>query len=79
MKCAICGGNLRKEMAKLELWVDNKLIVIEDVPASVCENCGEKYFSAKVSKQIDRLLESDIEAKRKLEVPVFSFKTLVAT
>ncbi len=78
MKCAICGGNLRKEAAKLELWVDGKLIVIEDVPATVCENCGEKYFSAKVSKQIDKLIESDTEAKRKLEVPVFSFKTIAA-
>jgi len=78
MKCAICGGIQKEEITKLELWVDGKLIVIEDVPAKVCENCGEKYFSAKVSKQIDALLESAVEAKRKLEVPVFSFKTLKA-
>ncbi len=79
MKCAISGGIQKEEVTKLELWVDGKLIVIEDVPAKVCENCGEKYFSAKVSKQIDALLESAGEAKRKLEVPVFSFKALKAT
>ncbi len=62
-----------------ELRVDGKLIVIEDVPAKVCENCGEKYFSAKVSKQIDVLLESTGEAKRTPEVPVFSLKALKAT
>ena len=33
--------------------MDGKLSIIEDVPARACENCGEKYFSAKVSKQID--------------------------
>ncbi len=79
MKCAICGGIQKEEITKLELWVDGKLIVIEDVPAKVCENCGEKYFSAKVSKHIDALLESAGEAKRKLEVPVLSFKALKAT
>lgn len=76
MKCAICGGNVEKKTTKLELWVDGKLLVIEDVPAKVCENCGENYFSAKVSKQIDKLLESKLKALRKLEVPVFSFKAL---
>jgi YgiT-type zinc finger domain-containing protein len=79
MKCAICGGIQKEEATKLELWVDGKLIVIEDVPAKVCENCGEKYFSATVSKQVDVLLESAGEAKRKLEVPVFSLKVLKAT
>jgi HTH-type transcriptional regulator / antitoxin MqsA len=79
MKCAICSGVLKEEVTKMELWVDGKLIVIEDVPAKVCENCGEKYFSAKVSKQIDVLLESTGEVKRKLEVPVFSLKALKAT
>jgi YgiT-type zinc finger domain-containing protein len=78
MKCAICSGNLRKEVTKLELWVDGKLSIIEDVPAKVCENCGEKYFSAKVSKQIDKLLKRKIKAEKKVEVPVFSFKALKA-
>ncbi len=78
MKCAICGGYLEEKATKLEVWVDGKLLVIEDVPARVCENCGEKYFSAKVSKQIDKLLESKIKAERKLEVPIFSFKALEA-
>ncbi len=78
MKCAICGGVQKEEITKLELWVDEKLIVIEDVPAKVCENCGETYFSAKVSKQVDALLESTKEAKRKLEVPVFSLNALKA-
>lgn len=78
MKCAVCGGTTKKEIIKLELWVGDKLVVIEDVPSKVCGGCGEKYFSAKVSKQIDKLLESGIKAKKKLEVPVFSLKTVAA-
>lgn len=79
MKCAICEGAVKEEVIKVELWVEDKLVVIEDVPARVCESCGEKYFSARVSKQIDRLLESDVKAKRKLEVPVFSLKTVATS
>ena len=51
----------------------DELIVIEDIPARVCEACGEKYFSAEVSRRIDELLSAPPRAKKRLEVPVFTF------
>jgi YgiT-type zinc finger domain-containing protein len=73
MRCAICGGKLKEERVKVELWVKDELIVIEDVPAKVCEACGEKYFSAEVSKKIDELISTRPKVKKRLDVPVFTF------
>jgi len=79
MTCAICGGKLKEERVKAELWVKDELIVIEDIPARVCEACGEKYFSAEVSKKIDELISARPKAKKRLEVPVFTFGEVQAT
>ncbi len=74
MNCTICNGNLRKDIVKLDLWVDNELVIIEDIPAEVCNQCGEKYVSAKVSKDIDKLLEKRSNAKKKIEAYVLKWE-----
>ena len=30
-------------------------LVVKDVPAEICENCGERYFDADVTRQLLRL------------------------
>ncbi len=35
-----------RKRVRVEKWVNEKLIVIENVPALVCEECGEKYYDA---------------------------------
>ena len=31
--------------------------MIKDVPAYVCENCGEAYFTPETSRRIDKIME----------------------
>lgn len=38
MKCAICSGVVKNETVKLDLWIEDELLVIEDVPAGVSMN-----------------------------------------
>lgn len=35
----------------------DEVIVIKDVPAYICENCGEAYFTAETSRKIDKVME----------------------
>ena len=74
MKCALCGGLVKDETVKLDIWVKDELVVIEDIPSGVCQHCGEKYISARTSKQIDNLIEQKAKAKRSMKVPVLSVK-----
>ncbi|MCK5562009.1 MAG: type II toxin-antitoxin system MqsA family antitoxin [Thermoplasmata archaeon] len=73
MKCTLCNGNLKKENVKLDLWVDEELVIVEDIPADVCDQCGEKFVSAEVSKEIDKLLKNRANANKKIEVSVLKW------
>ena len=74
-RCSICrGGPLKPGTTRLHLWRDDQLIVIQDIPADVCEQCKEGYISAEVSKKLDLFIGKPIKCQpdRYLTVPVFS-------
>ena len=72
--CDFCGGELNSQVIDLDLRVSGELLVCEGLPAEVCKQCGEKYFSAAVSEKIDRFLETYRRTKpsRYLPTPVYS-------
>lgn len=72
-KCPICSGKIARRKVKLDLWTKGKLIVIEGVPADVCDLCGEEAFSPTTSKKIDRLIRREKKPKAETVVPIFSF------
>ncbi|MBN2471319.1 MAG: type II toxin-antitoxin system MqsA family antitoxin, partial [Anaerolineae bacterium] len=41
--CNVCKGSLRPQHTTYTQWYEGRLIVIENVPAQVCEQCGETY------------------------------------
>lgn len=75
-KCQICGEQMVERHIKQDFWIKGDLIVIEDVPAGVCPQCGEKVVRADVGRQIAALI-ADIEKTqpvRSINVPVLQFK-----
>jgi YgiT-type zinc finger domain-containing protein len=72
-KCLYCKGNLVRKRVRVEKWVNEKLIVIENVPALVCEECGEKYYDAETALKLDEFLY-ETKPDRIIEVPVFEYK-----
>lgn len=65
-KCAICGGKVEEREISEELRVGNDFVVIENVRAGVCVECGEKYYPPGV---LDRLrnIERNIMDQKKLK------------
>ena len=57
---------------------EDEHILFEDVPARVCLQCGEKYFDARFVKAMERAVLNQLEPKRILQVPVFSYPEVVA-
>ena len=78
--CDLCGGELKEGTTELNLRVDGELVVCENLPADVCGQCGEAYFSAAVSHQIDDLIarRKELEPLRYERVPVFSPELVAA-
>ena len=53
MKCVVCKqGETRPGTATVVLQRDGATVVINDVPARVCENCGEEYVEEKVAESV---------------------------
>ena len=62
MKCVICKqGETRPGKTTVTLERDGLTIVIKNVPAQVCVNCGEEYVDDKTAS---RLLKTAEEAAR---------------
>jgi YgiT-type zinc finger domain-containing protein len=56
-----------------ESWWGDELALVENVPAWVCEDCGEQYFDAETSQHLDRLRQSPPPVARTVAVPVYAF------
>ncbi len=72
MKCVICKlGETRPGKTAVTLERGKMTLVLKGVPAEVCQNCGEAYVSAELSRQ---LFESAETASRSgVEVDVREF------
>lgn len=72
--CYFCGGQVVEKVIELDFRWQGKPYILEGVPAGVCQQCGEKYFTAKVSQAIDRAIKSG-KVKRLAQVPVMELLT----
>ncbi len=51
MKCAICrNGSTVKGFITVVLERDQTTLVFKNVPAEICENCGEEYLSEETNR-----------------------------
>ncbi|MBI1871695.1 MAG: type II toxin-antitoxin system MqsA family antitoxin [Chlamydiae bacterium] len=71
-ECSVCHGKTDLKEITYTQWYRNRLIAVENVPASICENCGEEYFSPEVVDKLQKVIEAD-HASKTLKVPVFRF------
>lgn len=58
MICEFCGGQTIKRRVRKVHWLKQRLYIIDDVEAEVCQECGERYYHATTLDTIDQLLES---------------------
>jgi YgiT-type zinc finger domain-containing protein len=53
MKCVVCKvGETRPGKTTVVLQRGSATVVINDVPARVCENCGEEYVDEQVAQSV---------------------------
>ncbi len=79
-KCHICGEQMEAKTINQDFWIKGNLLVIEDVPAGVCPQCGEKIVNAEVGQQIAAILPTAFRQPqtRTIKVPVISYRQKVA-
>lgn len=71
MKCPECGEKMVSKKTIMHLVHKGETVVIENVPAMICEQCGEEWIDGKMSEKIDKLLEKQKKPKQYSLTPVF--------
>ena len=71
--CYFCKGKVVNQPTSVDFWWADELKIIENVPAGVCQQCGEKYFEGNVYKEMERLAKGAGGAVRRLSVDVVRY------
>ena len=69
MNCVICKqGQTNKGLTTVTLERGHTTVVIKDVPAAICENCGEYYLSEDVTEKVQDMAELAFQHGVEIEV-----------
>lgn len=71
--CYFCAGITEIKSVDVDFRWEGKLYVIKNVPIEVCTQCGERYYSAEISKKIDNLVQTEKAPVQTIKVPVLEF------
>ena len=69
--CEYCWGPIDEKRVTLHRKVRGEYVLIENVPAGVCAECGTRDYSANVLKTIAERLRGRRRAEREVVVPVY--------
>ena len=69
MKCVICKTGITHQGVTTSMFDRQEcIVVVKDIPAHVCDQCGEAYFSADMLKKLYDRLQFALEHGTELEV-----------
>ena len=68
--CYFCKGAIENVTIDYMASRQNEYVLVKDVRAQKCRQCGELYFDYESSKQIDEALEKAPLAEEHLTVPI---------
>ncbi|GAB4149445.1 MAG: hypothetical protein Tsb0016_20800 [Sphingomonadales bacterium] len=69
MKCAICKtGMTHPGTVTVTLERDGTVIVVKDVPADICDNCGEYYLDETVARRVYQQAQGAAGPDREVEI-----------
>lgn len=76
MTCDLCGAPMKDESVTYTIQLDDRLFVVEHVPARVCIQCGERLYSPETVERLQKAVWEKRPPVRTLETPVYDFAML---
>ncbi len=74
-RCDFClEGKLRSRLVREYYRAGKSLVVMESVPAYVCEKCGERYYDGHVAKRMRQLAKKGAHVKERVSFPLIYFQ-----
>ncbi|MBC8466099.1 type II toxin-antitoxin system MqsA family antitoxin [bacterium] len=69
-QCPLCSGSIVSGKTTYSVDLGFGVVVVRDVPAMVCDQCGEDWIGSDTAKELERITD---EAKlKRTQVNIFS-------
>jgi len=73
MRCVMCKqGETQPGKASVTLQRGETTVIVKEVPADVCENCGEYYLSDAITERILAMAEEAVRKGAEVEILRFA-------
>ena len=72
--CHVCGNSEFGEKLVREVFqIDERTVLVENIPAQVCLRCGEPVFSRQTTERIRQMLHGETRPVRTVDMEVFAY------
>jgi len=68
--CVYCGGRIEDKIVTVVKENQGEVIIIDNVPAGVCTQCGEREYTSEVARKIETVIIKKKGIKKTKTVPV---------
>ena len=73
-KCHVCGATESHLESVSEVFVvDGRRVLIEQIPAHICNRCGEAAFSRTTTERVRQMVHGKSKPVGVVEIDVFAF------
>jgi YgiT-type zinc finger domain-containing protein len=73
MECVICkNGKTFEGFATVTLEQNNSVVVIKEVPANICNNCGHYYLAEEFASKVLAIAQETVKKGVEIEVARFN-------
>ena len=75
-QCPICGGEKKQGTTTFTVDLDFGVIVVRDVPALVCSQCGMDWITDDVAAELEKNVEDAKKTHRQVEVTSYAYQAV---
>ena len=72
--CAVCGADeCHEELVEEIFHIGEQYVLVDHIPAAVCDRCGDLTFSAETVEQMRILVHGETKPERSVALSVFKY------
>jgi HTH-type transcriptional regulator/antitoxin MqsA len=73
-RCHVCGSQSAHEALVSEVFrIEGRPVLVENIPAQVCDRCGETIFKKETTEKIRRMVHGEDKPVRSVRMDVFAY------
>ncbi|ABP67008.1 hypothetical protein Csac_1407 [Caldicellulosiruptor saccharolyticus DSM 8903] len=76
MKCSLCGASMIEGKIKHIVDMEKQTIIIKDVPALVCKQCGASFLDDEVVEKLEKIVDELL--KNRAEIVIANYSEMAA-